>query len=135
MSISGHGLVATAAAHFKEFPTTKLTLDNISTQEILDCARRNDALAQFVMNEAATALGIACAWCTMIFNPNLIVLGGGLSHAAFDLLEARMLETMKARCLPQSFAAVGISLSKLTNAALGASALVWYFANEGKKIS
>ena len=135
MSISGHGLVATAEAHFNDFPTTKLTLDNISTQEIIDCAKSNDTLAQFVMNEAATALGVACAWCTMIFNPNLIILGGGLSHAAFDLLQARMLETMQARCLPQSYAAVRISLSKLTNAALGASALVWYFGNEGKKTS
>ncbi|MDE2747363.1 MAG: ROK family protein [Chloroflexota bacterium] len=37
-----------------------------------------DALATHVMDEAATALGVAIAWCVNLFNPRHIILGGGL---------------------------------------------------------
>jgi glucokinase len=45
----------------------------------------DDAAAAEVWQEAVTALGIALASCTMLLDPALIVLGGGLSRAGRTL--------------------------------------------------
>lgn len=127
MSISGKGFVANAEQHFSDFPDTKLIENDITTHEIIRLAGEGDTLARFVTDEAGVVLGIACAWCTSIFNPSKIILGGGLIHASYHLLEDKLHETLKQRTLIQNYNAVTISLSKLTNAALGASALVWYY--------
>ena len=126
MSISGKGLVANATAHLAEFPESGLALNAITTHEIIRLAEENDPLATSVMDEAATALGVACAWCVNLFNPELIVLGGGLIHACYHLLEERTRSVMMARCLGINYRTVTIKRSKLADAALGASALVWY---------
>lgn len=131
MSISGKGLVASATERYPDHPDTKLQPGNLTTYEIIRLAKTNDPLATAVIEEAAQTLGITCGWCTMIFNPRLIVLGGGLSHALFDLIEPITKKTMQERTLPQSFAIVNVTLSRLTNAALGASALVWYYQQKG----
>jgi len=130
MSISGKGFVDNTKQHYADFPTTQIPANNITTHEIIRQARLGDPLAQFVIDEGATVLGIACAWCTNIFNPSQIILGGGLIHACYDLLEDKMMASLKQRTLPQTFDVVTITLSKLTNAALGASALVWYYEQE-----
>lgn len=130
MSISGKGFVDNARHHFSDFPDTRISRDNITTHEIIRQARLGDPLGQFVIDEGATVLGIACAWCTNIFNPKQIILGGGLIHACYDLLDDKMMKSLKQRTLPQTFDAVTVTLSELTNAALGASALVWYYKEE-----
>ncbi len=127
MSISGKGFVANAKQHYADYPNTKMVEDNITTHEIIRLSDEGDELARFVTDEAGVVLGIACAWCTSIFNPSIIILGGGLIHASYHLLEDKLQETLKQRTLIQNYEAVTISLSKLTNAALGASALVWYY--------
>jgi glucokinase len=132
--MSGKGIIANAQQHYADYPDTRIQHDNMSTYDIIEAARHGDKLGQFVIDEAAHVLGIACAWCTMLFNPGLIILGGGLIHASYDLIRDKMLETMRARCLPQSYEVVSVTLSQLTDAALGASALVWYFQEESQKI-
>jgi glucokinase len=127
MSISGKGLVDNAEQHVRDFPNTKLSAGTITTHEIIKLAAEGDALAQFVIDEAGVALGIASAWCTNIFNPSKIILGGGLIHAVYHLLNDQLELSLKQRTLTQNYNAVTISLSKLTDAALGASALVWYY--------
>lgn len=127
MSVSGKGFVSNAKQHYADYPNTIIPADTITTYEIIKATRAGDELAQFVIDEACYALGVVCAWCTNIFNPNWIILGGGISHAAYDLLIDKTLESMRLRALPQIYEAVTVSLSQLTNAALGASALVWYF--------
>lgn len=127
MSISGKGFVANAKEHYHEFPLTNLNENNLTTHEIIKWAEKEDVLAKFIVDEAAQVLGIACSWCAGIFNPRQIILGGGLIHACYHLIEAQLNTTFKKRTLVQNYNAVTISLSKLTNAALGASALVWYY--------
>ncbi len=126
MSISGKGLVAIATQYIVDFPQSRLKTDNLTTQAIIHCADHGDPLASLVIQQAATALGIACAWCVNLFNPESIVLGGGLIHALFHLLKADMLEALRTRCLPSSLEKTTISLSQHSDAALGAAALVWY---------
>ena len=130
MSISGKGFVSNATQQYAEFPDTQIPADKITTHEIIDCARSDDPLARFVIDEAAEVLGIACAWCITLFNPSQIILGGGLIHATFDLLEDKLTNTIQQRAFSQNYDATRITLSKLTNAALGASALVWYYKQD-----
>ena len=127
MSISGKGLVSNAKQHYAHYPNTQIPEDNITTHEIIKWARKGDPLAQFVIDEAATVLGIACAWCANLFNPGQIILGGGLIHPLYDLLENKVFTNIKQRTLIQNYKVLTISLSTLTNAALGASSLVWYY--------
>ena len=126
MSISGKGLVAIARQQIVGFPQSRLKTDDLTTQAIIQCADRGDPLAMLVIQQAATALGIACAWCVNLFNPESIVLGGGLIHALFPILEIDMLEALRIRCLPSSLEKTTISLSQHSDAALGAAALIWY---------
>ena len=129
MTISGKGIVAQARHHLADYPDSLLQQGEITAREIVKAAEADDSLARHVMCEAGSALGIACAWCVNLFNPQLIVLGGGLIAAAHHLLEAPMQREMHARSLPINSAAVNIKLAKLNNAALGASALVWHHRN------
>ena len=126
MSVSGKGIVANARENLAKFPDSALNSQDITTHRIIQLAEVDDSLATVVLEEAATALGIACAWCVSIFNPTLIVLGGGLVHACYHLLEQRARDAMMARCLALNYEAVTIKRSNLADAALGASALVWY---------
>ena len=130
MSISGKGFVSNATQHYADYPETQIPADNITTHEIIKSARANDPLAQFVIDEAATVLGIACSWCLSLFNPSQIILGGGFIHATYDLLEDKMFTSIQQHAYNQNREAATITLSKLTNAALGASALVWYYKQE-----
>lgn len=126
MTISGKGIVAHAQKHRADYPDSLLRQREITSREIIKAAEADDPLAKHVMREAGRALGIACAWCVNLFNPQLIVLAGGLIQAAHPLLEAPMQQEMRARSLPINSAAVQIKLATLSNAALGASALVWH---------
>ena len=123
MSISGKGLLAIAKERLAECAESVLLADSLTPAAILKAAEIGDPLARSVMDEAATALGIGCAWCLALFNPRTIALGGGLAHAAWHLLEARTIETIQQRCLHSSVAAADIRLSHHSDAALGAVAL------------
>ena len=126
MTASGKGIVAQALDRIAEYPHSRLSSKSITTHEIIRLAGEGDALASLVMNEAAEALGIACAWCVNLFNPSLIIFAGGLVRAGWHLLEKPLLQSMRARCLPINYEAVTLSLSQFTDGALGASALVWH---------
>ena len=63
MSASGNGIVAQALERIADYPDSRLNAKAITTHQIIKLAGEGDALAALVMNEAAEALGIACAWC------------------------------------------------------------------------
>ncbi len=132
MSIAGKGIIAHAQQHLAEYQNTGLSADALTTREIISAAQRNDPLARHVMAEAARTLGIACAWCANLFNPPLIILGGGLIHASYDLSKAQIVQSLRAHSLPLNFDAVSLKLSALVDGALGASALVWYYQEPGR---
>ncbi len=59
----------------------------LSAAEIAERAGSGDATAGRVWQEAVEALAIALATCTMLLDPAMIVLAGGLSNAGHALLE------------------------------------------------
>ncbi len=126
MYCSGKGLMTGARAYLPEYPQSVLARADLSTHAIVDAARAGDALALRVIDEAADALGTTMAWCIMVLNPSLIVIGGGLGNAAYDLLSERGQAAMRARLIPDLIPLIQITRSQIESSALGAAALVWH---------
>ncbi|MEP7294299.1 MAG: ROK family protein [Chloroflexota bacterium] len=126
MYCSGKGLLAGANAYLSEYGNSALANAEFHTREIIEAARSGDPLAQRVFADAADALGTAMAWCVMILNPTLIVLGGGLAAAADDLLFEPSQAAMRARLIPSLAVQVQVARSQVESSALGAAALVWH---------
>ncbi len=61
-------------------------IDNITAEKVSIAARDGDSLALDVISEAATYLGIGMVNLVNIFNPEMIVVGGGMSKMGELLL-------------------------------------------------
>lgn len=136
MYVSGIGLLAGVEAYHEHHPKSTLAEmvragREVSTHVIVEAARAGDSLAQQVFAEASAALGTVAAWCAMLFNPERIVIGGGLGHAAADLLLDGMADMMRARMMPGVFDQITIVRSEVQTSALGPAALVWHALEEG----
>ena len=59
----------------------------ITAKDVFDAASEGDLIANDVVNEVAKYLGLALANVATIFNPEKIVLGGGVSKAGDTLLK------------------------------------------------
>ena len=71
-----------AARQFSPFKE----MDKIGAKDVYDAAAAGDENAQAVVKEAATALGYAAASVSCVVNPEIILLGGGVSAAGSALL-------------------------------------------------
>ncbi len=69
---------------------------DITAKEVAQAAHRGEPLARHVFAQAGFYLGIACANFANLFNPQCIVIGGGVAHA-FDLFIASMQAAMRQR--------------------------------------
>jgi glucokinase len=67
----------------------------ITSQEIYQAARNGDMLACDVMKEMGHLLGIGIANLINIFNPEMIVIGGGVKDAWPLFIEAARVEIKK----------------------------------------
>ena len=62
-------------------------IENITAEKVEVAARNGDSLALEVISEAATYLGIGLVNLVNIFNPEMIIIGGGLAKMGDLLLE------------------------------------------------
>lgn len=79
---SATGIIRAAKAFspFKE-------MEKVNAKDVYDAAAAGDQNAQAVVNEAAAALGWAAVTVSCIVNPEVILLGGGVSAAGRALLD------------------------------------------------
>ncbi len=126
MYVSGKAMLTALEEYLPDYPASLLHDEPPTTESILKAARAGDALAVRIMTEAAEALGVALAWVTMILNPPLIVIGGGLGHAADDLIVQPALAVMRDRAYPSAVDTLVVARSQVMTSALGAGALVWH---------
>ncbi|ADJ26654.1 ROK family protein [Dehalogenimonas lykanthroporepellens BL-DC-9] len=61
--------------------------DRLSAADVADAAARGDALATEVFDEALQALGLGLVSIVNVFNPEVIVIGGGVSGTGSQLFE------------------------------------------------
>lgn len=76
------------ALHYQKILPTKLSFDRLTPKSIFDAARKKDVLAARVVTEAADALATAMVMISDIVDPEVFVLGGGISQAGSVLLKA-----------------------------------------------
>ena len=62
-------------------------IESVNAQMVSEAARQGDALARSVMDEVATNLGIGIVSLLHAFDPEIIVIGGGMSNSLDLLLE------------------------------------------------
>ncbi len=64
---------------------TKGKIENITAEEVSIAAQGGDSLALEVISQAATYLGVGLVTLVNVFNPEMIIIGGGMSKMG-DLL-------------------------------------------------
>ena len=86
-------------------------LEKITPKIITDAARKGDAYAQKMWNEAGQKLGVVLAGVINLINPEMIILAGGMSKADELLLEP-VRETIKQRAFKTPTKACRIKISR-----------------------
>ena len=85
---------------------------NITAKEVSLAAQNGDSLALEVISQAATYLGVAMVNLVNIFNPEMIIIGGGMAQMG-DLLLNTARQVVKERAFPLSAQAVRIVTAQL----------------------
>lgn len=108
--------------------------DTVTAYEVAEAARRGDALSIEVFLEAGRLLGYGVANLVSLFDPEVVVIGGGLARASDLFLEA-LRKSMKERAQPIAGAKVRVVTSKLGGDAnlLGVARLAWDTTQQRRK--
>lgn len=117
---------ASGAAIARRYRVRRGAAAGLSAQDI-EAMRDTDPLADQIWREATTALGIALASATMLLDPELIVLGGGLAAAGSALLDPVRAE-LAGRLTWRAAPAVALSACGSRAGQLGAAILAWQAA-------
>jgi len=87
-------------------------IEKINAEAIHEAAQAGDRLAQELIAQTAYYLGVGLANLTNIFNPEVIVIGGGLSNIGDRLLKPAFEEAGR-RAFKQSYQAVRFARAEL----------------------
>lgn len=68
-------------------PSALRELDEVTCKDIFDCAKANDELAKELVESLGKNLGLALAHISCVVDPEVFVIGGGVSKAGDILLE------------------------------------------------
>ncbi len=114
---SGEGLVKVArelieSGRVQAEILAKIPLHEITTRDVFDAYRNNDGAARLAINNAIEYWGMAVANLVSIFNPEKIILGGGLFGPASQFIPALITEAAK-WAQPLSMGQVSIEVSQL----------------------
>jgi glucokinase len=98
----------------------------ITARHVAEAARRRDRLALDVFDQAGKVLGFAVANLVSVFDPEVVILGGGMADAANLYLES-LRNAMLERAQPIAARRVRVVVSKLGAKAnlLGCARLAW----------
>jgi glucokinase-like ROK family protein len=97
--------------------------EKILAVDVAQAAQRGDLVAQQIITDSGRYLGIAIASLVNIFNPGLVVIGGGVSQLG-DLLLEPIRKTVLERSLPSAAKAVRITSAVLGKRASSMGAVV-----------
>ena len=97
---------------------------DLTTDRILTAARAGDAAAVETVATMSRAVGEIAAVASAVLGPEVVILGGGLGVAAFDLLhEGVTRELIRRLPIPQPIPPVRVAT--LASSAVGAACIVW----------
>jgi glucokinase len=93
-------------------PTLIQDKERISAREVVEAMRQGDPYATSIITRAMHYLGIGMANLVNLFNPEMIVIGGGLSNLGEDLL-APVRRRIAAHAFPAAARQVQVTLAEL----------------------
>jgi len=125
------GIVDAAKEAVKQEKDTKIkelangNIDNINAAVILEAARQNDKIAEELIQKAGLSLGVRIAYLINLFNPEIVIIGGGMEQAG-DLILEPIKRTVRRLAFEEPASMVRIIPSRLGENAvsLGAASLV-----------
>jgi glucokinase len=91
---------------------------------IMEAARRGDSVARHVVREMGEHLGVAVATLVNLFNPEVVVIGGGVS-GSLDLISPHIERVVARRAFAESAAMARIERSALGNDATAVGAAMF----------
>ena len=99
-------------------------LNRLTTEIIFEAERKGDALASDIINQACAYLGAGIASAINLLNPQVVVIGGGVSEGGNNFIQ-RIKKEVKRRAFPTATKNLKIVKAKLGNAAgfIGAAML------------
>ncbi|HEU0294880.1 MAG TPA: ROK family transcriptional regulator [Anaerolineales bacterium] len=86
--------------------------EKITAHEVAEAARRGDLHAQEILRRAGTFIGIAIAGLINLFNPSIVIIGGGVAQVG-DLLTAPIRQAVRERAMRASEQSVRITTAML----------------------
>ncbi|AYG69304.1 MULTISPECIES: ROK family protein [unclassified Rhizobium] len=104
--------------------------DEVTGRHVVEAARKGDAAALELLDIEARWLGIGFTNLLHLYSPDVLVMGGGISHG-FDLLHDQIVATVRERAMP-AYRDVPIVAARLGRHAglIGAASLI--FGSEGR---
>jgi len=91
---------------------SEIPLEKIAAHEVADAARQGDHHAQEILRRAGTFIGIAIAGLINLFNPSVVIIGGGVAQSG-DLLTAPIRQAVRERAMRASEQSVRITTGML----------------------
>jgi len=109
----------------KFFKLTSSNINNVDLKSVFIAARAKDAIATESLRLAAKRLGIKIAYLANLFNPQVVIIGGGVEEAGDDFLNTATL-TIKDWAFREVTEDLKVTYSQLREnaVALGAASLV-----------
>ena len=111
----GHAIAQRALEAIQAGKRTQLAQmkpSDVTAKDVAAAARRGDLVAQQIMAEAGEHLGVAMAGLVNIFNPDIVVVGGGVAQIG-DLFLEPIRKTVTQRSLPAAANNVRITTAVL----------------------
>lgn len=124
--VSGPGLIKLAEG-FKQGGEQGSHLSGpeaLSADKIIAAARAGDKAARAATGEMGRRLGTVMAIAVSVTNPAMVIIGGGLGLAAYDLLAPTAAKALSRRVLPSLYGHLEILPAGLAHSAIGAASLV-----------
>jgi glucokinase-like ROK family protein len=111
----GHAIARQGQALAKSGKRTLLSnipTEKITAFEVAEAARRGDLYAQEILRRAGTAIGIAIAGLINLFNPSVVIIGGGVAQVG-DILTTPIRQAVRERAMHASEQSVRITTGML----------------------
>jgi glucokinase len=137
--VAGPGIANAARRRLRKGQKSSLSryaASKITAREVAAAARDGDQMASDIFHRAGRLLGLGVANMVSLFDPEIVIIGGGMAGAA-DLYFDSLRDAMLKRAQPLAAREVKLATSKLGNGAnlLGCARLAWqlFAAGQSKK--
>ncbi len=127
-AIASYARAALAEGRLHSSALSSVAPEEMSARAVVAAAVQGDAFANSVMSRACEGLAVGLANMVHLFNPDLVILGGGVSEGLTQLnLLPRIKQSIHDRLMSELHKAFALSPSVLgdNSGLLGAAAVAW----------